>query len=82
MADLEYRLLQVGHEFARHDELLAELAAQPLDPLSNGGSQKGRWRIGARNMEILNRRLDFNPYSIVSVRSFHRPTGKALPSRS
>src|ERR1700719_3034549 len=31
MPDLEHRLLQVGHEFARHDELLAELAAQPLD---------------------------------------------------
>ena len=32
MPDLEHRLPQVGHEFARHDELLADFAAQPLDP--------------------------------------------------
>src|SRR5580704_8380059 len=32
MPDLEHRLLQAGHEFARHDELLVKLAAEPLDP--------------------------------------------------
>src|ERR1700719_2414616 len=32
MPDLEHRLLQAGHEFTRHDELLVELAAEPLDP--------------------------------------------------
>src|SRR3984893_11185249 len=32
MHDLEHRLLQAGPEFARHDELLVKLAAEPLDP--------------------------------------------------
>jgi hypothetical protein len=32
MPDLEHRLLQADHEFARHDQLLVELAAEPLDP--------------------------------------------------
>jgi len=32
MPDLKQRLLQAGHEFARHDEVLVELAAESLDP--------------------------------------------------